>query len=294
MNRENTIATYANTRKIIDKYELVLKKRFGQNFLVDPFVLQKIINGCEIENGDLVIEVGPGIGGLTQALSEKAKKIIAIEIDNKLADILNETFSGCEKVSVVNSDVLDVSFNDLVENSGFKKAKICANLPYYITTPIIMKALESGVFSKMVIMVQKEVGERLKAKPGTKEYGSLTLAVNYFCDVSVVANVPQNCFIPRPNVDSIVLKLDILEKPRVMVKNPDFMFHIIKVAFSTRRKTLLNCFFNDQTLKTFVKTKEEIIEWMRISGLSETIRGEELFLSDFALLSENFMYNVNI
>ena len=288
MESQKRIATYARTREIIDQYGIKLKKKYGQNFLVDPFVLSKIINGSEIEESELVIEIGPGIGGLTQALSEKAKKVIAIEIDKTFADILKETLSDCDNVSVMCQDVLEVSFLEIVNEAGFKKARICANLPYYITTPIIMKALESGVISSMTVMVQKEVGERFKAKPGTRAYGSLTVAASYYCDVNVLANVPQNCFIPRPAVDSIVLKIDILDKPRVAVKNPEFLFHIIKAAFATRRKTLLNCLFQDEMIQEAMQTKDNIKKWMNESGIEENVRGEELFLADFALLSEKF------
>lgn len=279
------IATYARTREILQQHQLMAKKGFGQNFLVDPHVMGKIINAANLSKDDTVIEVGPGIGGLTELLAQNAGHVIAYEIDGKMIPVLEENLTEYRNVEIFNRDFLTVDIQSLpVSPNG--RINFCANLPYYITTPIIMNILESGVKADMVFMVQKEVGERMKAKPGTKDYGSLSLAVSFYADVSIVANVPRNCFIPRPNVDSAVIKITAIDKPRVEVSDSGLMFRIIKAAFATRRKTLLNCL---TAFDEFGMSKEETLELLRMCGLNEQIRGEALELSHFAEITDTFV-----
>lgn len=280
------IATYQGTKEIIDKYGFIFKKNFGQNFLIDPHVLNKIVSSCGITGDDVIIEVGPGIGGLTEALAERAKKVIAVEIDKNLIPILNDTLSGFDNIKIINGDILKLDLNQIIEQeAGKAKVKFAANLPYYITTPIIMNILENHLpISHITVMVQKEVGERMRAKPGTKDYGSLTLAVSYYADCYLAANVPQNCFMPRPNVDSAVIKLTVLDKPRVYVKDEGMLFTLIKAGFYQRRKTLLNCLANYPYLAL---DKDNALGLIRKCGLPDDVRGEKLVLEDYARLANN-------
>ena len=236
------IATVEGTRAIISKYPFAFQKKFGQNFLIDPQVLDKIIDAAEITKEDCVIEIGPGIGCVTQALLEKAGKVISIEIDNQLIPILEEQFGAEPHFKLIHNDVLKVDLAALIaEESPNRRIKVVANLPYYITTPIIMALLEDELpIESITVMVQKEVADRLSSKPGTKQYGAIAVSVNYFSTPELVVDVPRNCFMPSPNVDSAVIKLNVHEEPLVKTNNVKQMFRIIKAAFLLRRKTLLN------------------------------------------------------
>ncbi len=268
------------TKQIIKKYEFNFKKNFGQNFLVDERVLDKIVNAADINENDLIIEVGPGIGTLTQAMAKRAGKIVSVEIDKTLVPILEELLEDYDNIEIINEDILKVDLNALIEKYEGMKVKMVANLPYNITTPIIMTILEKHIpMESLTVMIQKEVAYRMNAKPSAKDYGSLSLVTQYYCEPYLVANVPQNCFMPRPNVDSAVIKLTILDKPPVCVKDEAFMFAFIKAAFSQRRKTLVNCIFNSGILDM---TKEEIGRLLVSLGYDERIRGESLTLWDYA------------
>ncbi len=275
---------FSKTKAIINKYDFNFKKNFGQNFLIDSHVLSKIITSAEICRDDVVIEIGPGIGTLTAAAAEKAFKVIAVEIDKTLIPILRDTLSCFDNVEIINEDILKVDIQEIADRFCDKNLKIVANLPYYITTPIIMSILEKRLpVDSITVMVQKEVAYRMGAKPSTKDYGSLSLSVQYFCEPYIVANVPQNCFIPRPNVDSAVIRLTLLKSPPVEVKDINLMFSVIKSAFSQRRKTLINCIFNTGGLGL---SKENIAEILREAGFDERVRGETLALSDFAAITD--------
>lgn len=272
------------TKQIINKYEFSFKKNFGQNFLVDERVLDKIIASAEITDEDIVLEVGPGIGTLTQALAKKAKKVIAVEIDKTLIPILQELLSEYNNIQIINEDILKVDIAQLVKENGGKPLKVVANLPYYITTPIIMNMLEKKLpVESITVMIQKEVAMRMQAKPGSKDYGALSLVVQYYCQPYLVANVPQNCFMPRPNVDSAVIRLTVLEEPAVKVENAEFMFGVIKAGFGQRRKTLLNCFYN---CGGWELDKETLTKAINAAGFDERVRGETLTLEDYAKLAE--------
>ena len=276
-NPKVTIAT-------LQKYGFTIQKKFGQNFLIDSHVIRKIIAAAEIEKDDIVVEIGPGMGTLTQYLAEAAGKVYAVEIDKALIPILEDTLSEYDNVKIINDDILKVDINSLVAGTDQKKLKIVANLPYYITTPIIMGTLEKNVnVSDMVVMVQKEVAERMDASPGTKDYGALSLAVQYRAETYLAANVPPNSFIPRPGVGSAVIRLRIYDEPKVKVKNEKLMFSLIKASFGERRKTLQNGISNYQELSF---TKDEVAAALREMGLDERIRGEKLTLSEFAMLSD--------
>ncbi len=275
---------FSKTKAIISEYEFTFKKKFGQNFLIDNHVLDKIISSAEIDKSDVVIEIGPGIGTLTAAIAEKAFKVIAVEIDRTLIPILRDTLSEFYNIEIINEDILKVDISAIAEKYSDKNIKVVANLPYYITTPIIMEILERRLpIESMTVMVQKEVASRMGAEPSSKDYGSLSLSVQYFCKPYIVANVPRNCFIPRPNVDSAVIRLTILKEPSAETKDVKLMFDIIKSAFSQRRKTLINCIFNSGNLGF---SKEEIMEILNKAGFDERVRGETLKLSDFAKLSD--------
>lgn len=234
----------------------------------------------------MVIEIGPGLGSLTQVLADNAGKVLAIEIDKTLIPILSDTLSGYDNVEIINNDVLKIDINSLIKEQGYEKASIVANLPYYITTPIIMGILESGTnINSMTVMVQKEVGDRMRATPSTKDYGSLSLAVQFYADVELIANVPRNCFIPRPNVDSAVVKLSIRQNKEFDVYNEKLMFKIIRAAFEQRRKTLLNCIYN---LCGFGYSKDELSEILTSCGFDVNVRGESLSLQDFVKISNVF------
>ena len=273
-----------NTIEILKKYNIKFQKRFGQNFLIDTHVLDKIIDAAGVSSEDFVLEVGPGIGTLTQYLCENAREVLAVEIDSSLIPVLSETLSGYDNVTVVNEDILKIDIKKIAEErNGGRVVKVVANLPYYITTPVIMGILESHVpFDNITVMVQKEVAQRMQAVPGTKDYGALSLAVQYYSDAEIVANVPANCFMPRPGVGSAVIRLRSHSKPCVNVNDEKFMFGIIRASFNQRRKTLQNGLANDSRLGV---DKEQVAEALRQMGLKETIRGETLSLAQFAEFS---------
>ena len=274
-----------NTIEIIQKYEFMFKKKFGQNFLIDTHVLEKIISAAGITKNDCVLEIGPGIGTMTQYLAENAGHVVAVEIDRNLIPILKETLADYNNVTVINEDILRVDIKALAEEyNGGKPIKVVANLPYYITTPIIMGLFESGVpIDNITVMVQKEVADRMKEGPGSKDYGALSLAVQYYAEPEIVANVPPNCFIPRPNVGSAVIRLTRHKEMPVEVKDPALMFKIIRASFNQRRKTLQNGLGNAPELPY---TKEQIAAAIAEMGLTPTIRGEALSLAQFAQLSD--------
>ena len=274
-----------NTIEIIQKYEFMFQKKFGQNFLIDTHVLEKIISAAGITKNDCVLEIGPGIGTMTQYLAENAGHVVAVEIDRNLIPILKETLADYNNVTVINEDILRVDIKALAEEyNGGKPIKVVANLPYYITTPIIMGLFESGVpIDNITVMVQKEVADRMKEGPGSKDYGALSLAVQYYAEPEIVANVPPNCFIPRPNVGSAVIRLTRHKEMPVEVKDPALMFKIIRASFNQRRKTLQNGLGNAPELPY---TKEQIAAAIAEMGLIPTIRGEALSLAQFAQLSD--------
>ena len=274
-----------NTIEIIQKYEFMFQKKFGQNFLIDTHVLEKIISAAGITKNDCVLEIGPGIGTMTQYLAENAGHVVAVEIDRNLIPILKETLADYDNVTVINEDILRVDIKALAEEyNGGKPIKVVANLPYYITTPIIMGLFESGVpIDNITVMVQKEVADRMKEGPGSKDYGALSLAVQYYAEPEIVANVPPNCFIPRPNVGSAVIRLTRHKEMPVEVKDPALMFKIIRASFNQRRKTLQNGLGHAPELPY---TKEQIATAIAEMGLTPTIRGEALRLAQFAQFSD--------
>ena len=274
-----------NTIEIIQKYEFMFQKKFGQNFLIDTHVLEKIISAAGITKDDCVLEIGPGIGTMTQYLAENAGHVVAVEIDRNLIPILKETLADYDNVTVINEDILRVDIKALAEEyNGGKPIKVVANLPYYITTPIIMGLFESGVpIDNITVMVQREVADRMKEGPGSKDYGALSLAVQYYAEPEIVANVPPNCFIPRPNVGSAVIRLTRHKEMPVEVKDPALMFKIIRASFNQRRKTLQNGLGNAPELPY---TKEQIAAAIAEMGLTPAIRGEALSLAQFAQLSD--------
>ena len=274
-----------NTIEIIQKYEFMFQKKFGQNFLIDTHVLEKIISAAGITKNDCVLEIGPGIGTMTQYLAENAGHVVAVEIDRNLIPILKETLADYDNMTVINEDILRVDIKALAEEyNGGKPIKVVANLPYYITTPIIMGLFESGVpIDNITVMVQKAVADRMKEGPGSKDYGALSLAVQYYAEPEIVANVPPNCFIPRPNVGSAVIRLTRHKEMPVEVKDPALMFKIIRASFNQRRKTLQNGLGNAPELPY---TKEQIAAAIAEMGLTPTIRGEALSLAQFAQLSD--------
>lgn len=279
-----TLGNPKNTIEILNKYKFVFQKKFGQNFLIDTHVLDKIINSSHITKEDFVLEIGPGIGTMTQYLAEAARKVIAVEIDKMLIPILQDTLSTYDNISIINNDILALNINELVEkeNAG-KPIKVVANLPYYITTPIIMGLFESHVpIDSITIMVQKEVADRMQAGPGSKNYGALSLAVQYYAEPYIVANVPPNCFMPRPNVGSAVIRLSRYQYPPVQVENEKLMFQLIRASFNQRRKTLINAINNDPNIPY---SKEILSSTLEMMNLSVNIRGEALLLSQFAELS---------
>ena len=279
-----TLGNPGNTIEVLQKYNFNFQKKFGQNFLIDTHVLDKIIRESGVTKEDCVIEIGPGIGTMTQYLCENAREVVAIEIDKNLIPILQDTLSAYDNVTVINEDVLKVDIKKLAEEkNGGKPIKVVANLPYYITTPIIMGLFESHVpIDSITIMVQKEVADRMQEGPGSKEYGALSLAVQYYAKPEIVANVPPNCFMPRPNVGSAVIRLTCHGKAPVEVKDERFMFNLIRASFNQRRKTLVNGLGNAGFLSV---TKEQVAEALEKRELSPTIRGEALSLEQFAQLS---------
>ena len=280
-----TLGIPQNTIEVLQKYHFNFQKKFGQNFLIDTHVLEKIMDAAEITKEDCVVEIGPGIGTMTQYLAERAKEVVAVEIDKNLIPILQETLQEYDNVTIVNEDILKVDLNRLVEERNENKpVKVVANLPYYITTPIIMGLFENHVPLKSItVMVQKEVADRMKVGPGTKDYGALSLAVQFYAKPEIVANVPPNCFIPRPGVGSAVIRLTCHETCPVLVKDEKFMFSLIRAAFNQRRKTLLNSLSNAGGLNL---GKEQIKAAFDKMQLAPTIRGEELTLEQFAALAD--------
>ena len=279
-----TLGNPKNTIEILNKYKFVFQKRYGQNFLIDEHVLGKIIRSAGITEEDFVIEIGPGIGTLTQYLAASAREVAAIEIDDALIPILEDTLSGYDNVTVIHDDVLKVDLTRLAEEkNGGRPVKVVANLPYYITTPIIMGLFENHVpMDSITIMVQKEVADRMKTGPGSKDYGALSLAVQYYARPELVANVPPNCFMPRPRVGSAVIRLTRHEKPPVEVQDEKLMFGIIRASFNQRRKTLVNGLGNAPELHLPKEKTAAVLEEM---GLSPSVRGEALDLAGFAELS---------
>ena len=272
------------TIETIKKYNFAFQKKFGQNFLIDEHVLNKIIAAAGVTKEDVVLEIGPGFGTMTQYLAEAAKEVIAVEIDKTLIPILQETLADYENVTLINEDILKVDIAALVEEkNGGRPIKVVANLPYYITTPIIMGLFESHVpLDNITVMVQKEVALRMQAAPGTKDYGALSLAVQFYAEPYIAANVPPNCFIPRPNVGSAVIRLNRWQEPPVRVKDEKFLFSLIRASFNQRRKTLQNSLVNGGV----PVTKEQVVEALEKLSLSPTIRGEALTLEQFAALSD--------
>lgn len=285
-----------NTIEVLQKYHFNFQKKYGQNFLIDTRVLNKIIAAAEITEDDCVLEIGPGIGTMTQYLAERAGEVVAVEIDRNLIPILEETLSAYENVTIINQDILKMDVKGLAEERG-KPLKVVANLPYYITTPIIMGLFENHVpLRNVTVMVQKEVAERMQAGPGKKDYGALSLAVQYYAKPEIVANVPPNCFIPRPNVGSAVVRMERYETPPVQVEDEGKMFAVIRAAFNQRRKTLANSLVNAQELGI---SRERTVQALERMGLPATVRGEALSLEQFAELSNLYsrsgtFANVNV
>ena len=273
------------TSAVLQRYGFNFQKKYGQNFLIDTHVLDKIIGAAQIGPDDFVLEIGPGIGTMTQYLAEAAREVIAVEIDTKLIPILQDTLKEYDNVTVLNEDILKVDIRKIAEEkNGGKPIKVVANLPYYITTPIIMGLFESEVpLDSITVMVQKEVADRMQVGPGTKDYGALSLAVQYYAEPYIVANVPPNCFIPRPAVGSAVIRLTRYQEKPVKVNDASFMFKIIRASFNQRRKTLQNGLYNSSELRI---PKEKTVAALEEMGLTPTIRGEKLSLEEFALLSD--------
>ena len=283
MDKMEKLSNPQKTIEVLQKYNFTFQKKFGQNFLIDPHVLDKIIAAAEITKDDFVLEIGPGIGTLTQYLAEAAREVVAVEIDSSLIPILEDTLSSYDNVSVINEDVLKVDLKKLVEErNGGKPIKVVANLPYYITTPIIMGLFESHVpLKSLTVMVQKEVALRMQAGPGTKDYGALSLAVQYYADPYLAANVPPNCFMPRPNVGSAVIRLTRFEETPVKVTDEALLFRLIRASFNQRRKTLQNGLVNSPELQF---SKEQVAAAIETLGVSPSVRGEALTLEQFAAL----------
>ena len=277
-NPQETIA-------VLQRYGFNFQKKYGQNFLIDTHVLDRIIGAAQIGPDDFVLEIGPGIGTMTQYLAEAAREVVAVEIDTKLIPILQDTLKEYDNVTVLNEDILKVDIRKIAEEkNGGKPIKVVANLPYYITTPIIMGLFESEVpLDSITVMVQKEVADRMQVGPGTKDYGALSLAVQYYAEPYIVANVPPNCFIPRPAVGSAVIRLTRYQEKPVKVNDASFMFKIIRASFNQRRKTLQNGLYNSSELRI---PKEKTVAALEEMGLTPTIRGEKLSLEEFAQLSD--------
>ena len=284
MDKMEKLSNPQKTIEVLQTYNFSFQKKFGQNFLIDHHVLDKIIAAAEITKDDFVLEIGPGIGTLTQYLAEAAREVVAVEIDSTLIPILEDTLSAYDNVSVINEDVLKVDLRKLAEErNGGKPIKVVANLPYYITTPIIMSLFESHVpLKSLTVMVQKEVALRMQAGPGTKDYGALSLAVQYYASPYLAANVPPNCFMPRPNVGSAVIRLTRFGETPVQVKDEKLLFRLIRASFNQRRKTLQNGLVNSQELDF---TKEQVAAAIATLGVSPSVRGEALTLEQFAALA---------
>lgn len=275
-----------NTIAVLQKYNFVFQKKFGQNFLIDSHVLEKIVDAAQITDEDCVLEIGPGIGTMTQYLAESAREVVAVEIDRALIPILQDTLSGYDNVTVLNEDIMKVDVGRIVrERNQGKPIKVVANLPYYITTPIVMNLLENHVpLQSITVMVQREVADRMQVGPGTKDYGALSLAVQYYTKPEIVAHVPANCFMPRPSVDSAVIRLTRYQEPPVEVQDEKYLFALIRASFNQRRKTLANGLANGMGIP-----REQVTAALEEMGLSATTRGEALTLEQFARLS-NLLY----
>lgn len=278
------------TRYILNKYNAHANKGYGQNFLIDQNVVDGILEKAEVNKDDLIIEIGPGLGNLTSPLLENAGKVICIELDPKMVSILTDRFSLYENFELINEDVLKVDLNKLIEdNNQFKTAKVVANLPYYITTPIIMKLLEDKLnLESITVMVQKEVADRLTDKPGGKEVGAITYSINYYTNPETIINVPRDSFIPAPNVDSAVIKLDVLKEPKVKVSDEELFFKIIKFSFLQKRKTLMNSLSNSGLIP-----KDYLEEVLNELGIDLRVRAEQLTLEDFANITDYVKNNFN-
>lgn len=276
------LSSHNATKEVVQKYNFKFSKSLGQNFLIDSNIIDKILSGARITRGDNIIEVGPGIGTLTREMGKIAEKVVAIEIDRNLIPILKDTLSDLDNTEVVNQDILKVDIQELVKdklNGG--PVKLVANLPYYITTPIVMKFLEEDIpVTDIVVMVQKEVADRMNAKPSTKDYGALSVAVQYYCDTEIVAKAPRHMFVPQPNVDSIVIGLHVRDEKKYVVDNEDIFFKTVKASFGQRRKTLLNSLGGLGFL-----SKDQIREALQAANIDEKRRGETLSIDEFANLS---------
>lgn len=284
MSKEAYLGNPARTAEVLNKFGISAQKRYGQNFLIDSNILEKIVKSAGITKDDIVLEIGPGIGTLTQHIANSAGKVICVEIDTKMIPVLEYTLSEFDNVTVINQDILKADIKGILAEHGAESAKVVANLPYYITTPIIMELLEKDLpIESITVMIQKEVAERMQVGPGSKDYGALSLAVAFYSKAEVKMTVSPNCFIPRPNVDSAVIRLDKLKEPRVSVNNKSEMFRIIKGAFEQRRKTLTNALSHSSAYKTDKKKIEDALIQM---GKNVNIRGEELTLEEFAVLSD--------
>ncbi|MCQ2498075.1 MAG: 16S rRNA (adenine(1518)-N(6)/adenine(1519)-N(6))-dimethyltransferase RsmA [Lachnospiraceae bacterium] len=280
-----TLDSISGTVAILDKYGFNFQKRFGQNFLIDANILDKIVSGAGVTKDDCVLEIGPGIGTMTQYLCERAKYVIAVEIDKALIPILKDTLSPYDNVTVINNDILKTDINEIVEkyNEG-RPIKVVANLPYYITTPIIMGLFEKHIpLESITVMIQREVADRMSVGPGTKDYGALSLAVQYYSKPSVIAYVSPECFIPKPKVGSCVIRLERYASPPIVAKDEEMMFRIIRAAFNQRRKTLANSLANSGVTHI---SREGIQNILIKMGLDINIRGEKLTLEEFAKLSD--------
>ncbi len=278
------LANPSKTMEVVKKYNLSIQKKFGQNFLINEGIIEDIIEAADITKDDCVLEIGPGIGTLTQYIAEAAGEVVCVEIDRMLMPILADTLSEYDNVSVINNDILKVNIKEVIgEKNKGRRVKVVANLPYYITTPIIMKLLEDeeGIES-ITVMIQKEVADRMEEGPGSKDYGALSLAVQYYSEPKVVTKVPPSCFIPQPGVDSAVINLKRYSEPPVQADNVKLMFGLIRAAFNQRRKTLMNGLTHDQSLGL---SKEKVSKALEEMGLSQTVRGEALSLEEFARLS---------
>jgi 16S rRNA (adenine1518-N6/adenine1519-N6)-dimethyltransferase len=285
MNKD--IATPVRTRAILEKYGFSFKKSLGQNFLIDTNILKKIVSFADLSENSGAIEIGPGIGALTEQLARSSKKVVAFEIDQRLLPILNDTLSPYANVKVIHKDVLEANVQSMMaeEFQGIEDVMVVANLPYYVTTPIIMKLLEEHLpIRGIVCMLQKEVADRISAKPGTKEYGSLSIAIQYYTKAETVMIVPKTVFVPQPNVDSAVIRLTKRSQPAVNVKDEDFFFQVTKASFAQRRKTILNNLTSQ--LPEGKQKKEEILAALSASGVEPTRRGETLSLEEFGMLSD--------
>ncbi|WP_315070396.1 16S rRNA (adenine(1518)-N(6)/adenine(1519)-N(6))-dimethyltransferase RsmA [uncultured Clostridium sp.] len=267
------------TQELVKKYNFKFSKSLGQNFLVDDSVLNDIVDGAEVNDEDFIIEIGPGVGTLTAELLKKARKVTSIELDNDLIPILEQELGGYENFELIHKDALKVDFNEIIGSEN--NVKLVANLPYYVTTPIIVKLLKEGYnFKSLTIMIQKEVAERINADPNCKEYGALSVLVQYYCNTSIIRKVSPTCFIPRPKVESMVIRLDKLDEPRIKAKNVKFMFELVRAGFNMRRKTLWNA------AKTLKVNKERLEEAFEKSGIDPKRRAETLTLEEFASLSD--------